>query len=242
MAPLPEQNENPQVTTEPQRQALDEMSHDLLRKLNAMVEEQNERARQFANTEHSLSSTPMEFNITLPESPGISTASLIPAQQAATIPGTSSAAPVATGTCSTWGETDDGTASTPPPPPSPLLPGNKATQDPAAQRRAQILQRQREQRKAEQEAEEQRRERIRQAQESADSVGSLLEFLGLKKSKSASADADLPPPPSPGSPSPAPGSPAPASQPASGQSCGCTTLFVVIAVILIILKVIASMD
>lgn len=237
MAPLPEQNDNPQVTTESQRQALDEMSRDLLRKLDAMVEEQNERARQFANTEHSLSSTPMEFNITLPESPSISNSPPIPVQQATSTPGTSAAAQVAT---STWGGTDDGTASTPPP--SPLLPGSKATQDPAAQRRAQILQRQREQRKAEQEAEEQRRERIRQAQESADSIGSLLEFLGLKKNKSRSVDAELPPYPAQDSPSPAPGSPAPAPQPTSGQPCGCTTLFVVIAVILIILKMIASMD
>lgn len=46
------------VTTEPQRQALEKMSQDLITKLNIMVAEQNERARLFAEQQHSLSSLP----------------------------------------------------------------------------------------------------------------------------------------------------------------------------------------
>ncbi len=48
----------PHVSTEPQRQALDEMSRQLVEKLNAMVHEQHERARRFAATQHSLSPLP----------------------------------------------------------------------------------------------------------------------------------------------------------------------------------------
>lgn len=46
------------VSTEPQRRALDAMSEDLVRKLNAMVAEQEARARDFAAHQHSLSSLP----------------------------------------------------------------------------------------------------------------------------------------------------------------------------------------
>lgn len=46
------------VTTEPQRKALEAMSEDLVRKLNLMVAEQEARAREFANHQHSLSSLP----------------------------------------------------------------------------------------------------------------------------------------------------------------------------------------
>lgn len=46
------------VTTEPQRRALEAMSEDLVRKLNLMVAEQEARAREFANHQHSLSSLP----------------------------------------------------------------------------------------------------------------------------------------------------------------------------------------
>lgn len=47
-----------EVTTEPQRLALEAMSNDLVRKLNAMVAEQEQRAREFAAQQHSLSSLP----------------------------------------------------------------------------------------------------------------------------------------------------------------------------------------
>ena len=46
------------VSTEPQRKALDAMSEDLVRKLHAMVAEQEARARDFAAHQHSLSSLP----------------------------------------------------------------------------------------------------------------------------------------------------------------------------------------
>lgn len=47
-----------EVTTEPQRQALDEMSRRLVQRLNDMINEQNERAQAFARQQHSLSSLP----------------------------------------------------------------------------------------------------------------------------------------------------------------------------------------
>ena len=53
-----------EVTTEPQRQALEAMSHDLVIKLNAMVAEQERRAQEFAAQQHSLSALP---SFTLPE-------------------------------------------------------------------------------------------------------------------------------------------------------------------------------
>lgn len=59
--PIPHQDE---VTTEPQRQALEAMSHDLVEKLNAMVKEQEQRAHAFAAQQHSLSALP---SYTLPE-------------------------------------------------------------------------------------------------------------------------------------------------------------------------------
>ncbi len=46
------------VSTEPQRRALDAMSEDLVRKLHAMVAEQEARARDFAAHQHTLSSLP----------------------------------------------------------------------------------------------------------------------------------------------------------------------------------------
>lgn len=49
-----------QVTTEPQRQALESMSEALVHKLNMMVAEQEARAREFANQQHSLSSLPTQ--------------------------------------------------------------------------------------------------------------------------------------------------------------------------------------
>lgn len=61
--PEPEQ---PRVTTEPQRQALDAMSQALVQKLNLMVEEQHRRVEEFTRLEHSLSQRPMEFR--MPES------------------------------------------------------------------------------------------------------------------------------------------------------------------------------
>ena len=49
-----------QVTTEPQRRALEAMSADLVRKLNLMVAEQEARARDFAAHQHSLSALPIQ--------------------------------------------------------------------------------------------------------------------------------------------------------------------------------------
>ena len=46
------------VDTEPQRKALEEMSQQLLERLNAMVAEQEQRANEFAARPHSLSSLP----------------------------------------------------------------------------------------------------------------------------------------------------------------------------------------
>ena len=58
---IPHGNE---VTTEPQKQALEAMSNDLVHKLNAMVAEQERRAHDFAAQQHSLSALP---TYTLPE-------------------------------------------------------------------------------------------------------------------------------------------------------------------------------
>ncbi len=60
----------PEVSTEPQRRALDEMSRQLVERLNAMVHEQNERAEHFAATQHSLSALPNQ-QIELPGVPGL---------------------------------------------------------------------------------------------------------------------------------------------------------------------------
>ncbi len=56
--PEPEDHHLPDVSTEPQRQALDEMSQSLVDSLNDMVREQQERAELFAQTRHSLSPQP----------------------------------------------------------------------------------------------------------------------------------------------------------------------------------------
>lgn len=67
MNPQTENSETPQVSTEPQRLALDAMSRELVEKLNRMVEEQNQRVEAFTQLEHSLARTPMQF--TLPAQP-----------------------------------------------------------------------------------------------------------------------------------------------------------------------------
>lgn len=65
-----------EVSTEPQRLALEAMSRDLVEKLNAMVAEQEQRARDFAAHQHSLSSLPAQMTpeltrIEMPEAPSI---------------------------------------------------------------------------------------------------------------------------------------------------------------------------
>lgn len=65
-----------EVTTEPQRLALEAMSRDLVEKLNTMVAEQEQRARDFAAHQHSLSSLPAQMTpeltrIEMPEAPSI---------------------------------------------------------------------------------------------------------------------------------------------------------------------------
>ncbi len=63
----------PDVSTEPQRQALDAMSQQLVERLNTMVREQHERARRFAATQHSLFPLPqlpeLEAENSLPSAP-----------------------------------------------------------------------------------------------------------------------------------------------------------------------------
>ncbi len=61
-SPMPQMDSSPdeRVTTEPQRQALDTMSQELVNKLNVMVAEQEQRAREFAARQHSLSSLPQQ--------------------------------------------------------------------------------------------------------------------------------------------------------------------------------------
>lgn len=49
-----------------QRRALEEMSQNLLDKLNAMVKEQEQRAREFAERTHSLSSLPEAYREQMP--------------------------------------------------------------------------------------------------------------------------------------------------------------------------------
>lgn len=65
-----------EVTTEPQRLALEAMSRDLVEKLNTMVAEQEQRARDFAAHQHSLSSLPAQMTpeltrLEMPEAPSI---------------------------------------------------------------------------------------------------------------------------------------------------------------------------
>lgn len=56
-----------EVTTEPQRLALEGMSADLTRKLNDMVAEQEERVRIFAAQHHSLSPSPVSPDNSFPQ-------------------------------------------------------------------------------------------------------------------------------------------------------------------------------
>lgn len=49
--------------SESQRKALEEMSQNLLTKLNLMVAEQEERAREFARSTHSLSALPQQVEL-----------------------------------------------------------------------------------------------------------------------------------------------------------------------------------
>lgn len=55
------------VSTESQRLALEAMSSQLVHKLNAMISEQEERARRFAEQHHSTLPTPQQFTPTVPE-------------------------------------------------------------------------------------------------------------------------------------------------------------------------------
>lgn len=57
--------------TEAQRKALEEMSQQLLDRLNSMVDQQEARAREFAERTHSLSSLPEK--VQLPSTPDICT-------------------------------------------------------------------------------------------------------------------------------------------------------------------------
>ena len=68
---MPQTTSSPdeRVTTEPQRQALDAMSQELVNKLNIMVAEQEQRAREFAARQHSLSSLPQQTLPPVPSEP-----------------------------------------------------------------------------------------------------------------------------------------------------------------------------
>ncbi len=66
---MPTPDEHEQVSTEPQRQALDAMSHKLVENLNAMIREQNERAERFAATQHSVSALPGQVELPHIEAP-----------------------------------------------------------------------------------------------------------------------------------------------------------------------------
>ncbi len=72
-----------EVSTEPQRLALDAMSRDLVNKLNAMVAEQERRAHEFAQHQHSLSSLPTQTlpEITMPTLPETNPAPVAPPAQ-----------------------------------------------------------------------------------------------------------------------------------------------------------------
>ena len=63
------QNADQDVSTEAQRQALEAMSNELIRKLNLMIQEQEQRSREFAATHHSTLPTPAApvLNIPAPE-------------------------------------------------------------------------------------------------------------------------------------------------------------------------------
>lgn len=72
-----------EVSTEPQRLALEAMSRDLVNKLNAMVAEQEQRAYEFAQHQHSLSSLPSQTlpEITMPTLPETAPAPVEPPAQ-----------------------------------------------------------------------------------------------------------------------------------------------------------------
>lgn len=68
--PKPQLPPTPEVTTEPQRLALEQMSNELISKLNKMVAEQEKRAQEFAQHRHSLSSLPTATPLpTKPQAP-----------------------------------------------------------------------------------------------------------------------------------------------------------------------------
>ena len=60
------QNADQNVSTEAQRQALEEMSNELVRKLNLMIQEQEQRARDCAATHHSTLPTPAAPVLNMP--------------------------------------------------------------------------------------------------------------------------------------------------------------------------------
>ena len=66
-------NPNPhEASTEPQRLALEAMSASLIHKLNAMISEQEARARAFAEQHHSTLPTPMPLTTPAPQPQPIS--------------------------------------------------------------------------------------------------------------------------------------------------------------------------
>lgn len=60
------QNADQNVSTEAQRQALEAMSNELVRKLNLMIQEQEQREREFAATHHSTLPTPAAPHFSMP--------------------------------------------------------------------------------------------------------------------------------------------------------------------------------
>ena len=60
------QNADQNVSTAAQRQALEAMSNELVRKLNLMIQEQEQRARDFAATHHSTLPTPAAPVLNMP--------------------------------------------------------------------------------------------------------------------------------------------------------------------------------
>lgn len=62
-------NNEQHVSTEAQRMALEAMSAQLVHKLNAMISEQEERARVFAAQHHSMLSTPLPLDPEQPQAP-----------------------------------------------------------------------------------------------------------------------------------------------------------------------------
>lgn len=62
---MPEQQTTQQVSTEPQRIALERMSAELVHKLNVMIAEQEERARRFAEQHHSTVPVPQNHTPTV---------------------------------------------------------------------------------------------------------------------------------------------------------------------------------